>query len=290
MKTKKITTVITSLTALLFLFFGCGAKEKTGTLKINLTDTPGTYEEVFITFSEVSVHRGEDQDNSTGNAADNAANSGWIIIEDEEQGFDLLTLQSGNFTLLAEAKLAAGIYTQIRLKISDGEDENGEPKTYVKVGGEKYALKVPSGTKSGLKFTHPFRIEADNETVFFVDFDAEKSVKQTGKGNYQLKPTISILSELSPNHGEQGITGTVQDSTDNESIEGATVFAYLETDNATEPNASAKTDEEGYFILPVAEGTYTLEVDAAGYETYTMDSMVVGTGFKELGPIKLDLL
>ena len=79
----------------------------------------------------------------------------------------------------------------------------------------------------------------------------------------------------------------MQDSTDNESIEGATVFAYLEGDNCTEPDATAGTNGDGYFKLSVAEGTYTLTVEAAGYEPYTMDSVVVGTGFKEL-EIKLD--
>ncbi len=122
--------------------------------------------------------------------------AGWIIVSDEEQGFDLLLLQDGKFELLAEAELDTGKYTQIRLKITDELDENDEPKTYVVVDGEKYALTVPSGTKSGLKLTHGFNIESDTETVLYIDFDADKSVNQTGNGEYKLKPTIKVMTEL----------------------------------------------------------------------------------------------
>jgi len=196
---------------------GCNMPETAkGTLTLNLTDAPGEYESVYITFTEVSVHRGESQDNSTQvtlfrdsdneSEADNetdtdtdnqtaADDDGWIVISSEEQGFDLLTLRNGAFDLLAQAKLDAGVYTQVRLKITDATDDSGEPKTYVQVDGEKYPLVVPSGTKSGLKLTRHFTITGDNETVLYLDFDAEKSVRQTGSGTYHLKPTIKILTE-----------------------------------------------------------------------------------------------
>jgi hypothetical protein len=302
---------------------------KLGILKINLTDAPAEYEEVYITFTEVSIHKGEDNnsdmldvaerkngdDNETDdedNETDDGDNEtdddqddddddddndedddgednggGWIILSDEEQGFDLLTLQNGNFDLLAEAALEAGVYTQIRLKIDDGEDENGEPKTYVKVDGVKHALTIPSGTKSGLKLIHPFTITADNETVLYIDFDAEKSVKQTGNGRYQLKPTISILTELPSTQEEQGVAGTVQDADTEEPIPEAAVSAYVDTDNSSELKASSITNDEGYFKMLLSQGTYTLMIDASGYEPFSLEDVEVETTLIELEPIYL---
>lgn len=279
MKTKIIIRIFSLIIAIICFGLGCNLAKRTGTLKINLTDQPGDYEEVYITFSEVSVHRGEGQDNES--------DAGWIIISDEEKGYDLLTLQDGNFDLLAEADLAAGTYTQIRLKIDDGEDQNGDFKTYVKIGGEKFPLIVPSGTKSGLKLIHPFRIEADNETVLYIDFDADKSVKQTGNGKYKLRPTISVLSDLSPGQCDQGISGTVQDNSTMEPIEDAAVSAFVDTDNALEPKASSLTDEEGDFKLCLPPETYILKVEAEGYATFTSDPIEVESEFIELDPIKL---
>lgn len=226
MRAKIIGLSIALLLVVLYGGLGCDTGQKTtGTLRLNLTDAPGQHEEVYITFTEVSVHRGEAQDNCTDNATDNCTalalkkdndngngkgkdtdnqtdldnatdQEGWLVISDQEQGFDLLKLQDGKFDLLAESELAAGVYTQIRLKITDGLDNESDPKTYVKVDGEKHPLIVPSGTKSGLKLVHPFTITADNETVLYLDFDAEESVNQTGSGTYKLKPTIKVLTDL----------------------------------------------------------------------------------------------
>ncbi len=204
---------------------GCEPQER-GLLTMNLTNTetgaenndfnsmlrqvPGTtdYEEVYITFTQVSVHKAEDSysdnetsDNSTeysytdnettDNSTDNDA-GGWIIISDEEQGFDLMALRDGAFDLLAESELEAGKYTQIRLKISGDLDDAGDPKTYVRVDGEVMPLTVPSGAQSGLKLIKPFNITADSETILYIDFDAESSVVETGAGKYLLKPTIKV--------------------------------------------------------------------------------------------------
>jgi hypothetical protein len=286
MKARLLFSVLILACGLLCLTSGCDLKG-TGTLTLNLTDDPGEYEEVFITFSEVSVHRGEEQDEVEGTLPNEGEDeeqneedddSYWIVISEEEQGYDLLTLKDA-YTLLAGVDLEEGIYTQIRLKIVDGNDANGDPKTYVKLVGDdtKYPLEVPSGTKSGLKLIHPFRITADSETVLYLDFDAEESVKQTGNGQYKLKPTIAILSDLSPN---QGIQGRVYENESKTGIPDAGVSAYAYTEGVTgdgdeSPVASTSTDEEGDFKLPLPAGTYTLKVEASGYETITTAPIAV---------------
>ena len=197
MKTKTLIFATILSISLIFIGIGCGPVEKTGTLQINLTDAPGDYSKVVICFTEISVHKSL-ADNET--AEDNETE--WFIISDKEQSFDLLTLQmsEGKFNLLGEADLTVGHYTQIRLKITDALDNESNPKTYIMLADDnetKYPLVVPSGTKSGLKLTSGFDITADNDTVIYLDFDAEESVKTPGD-KYHLQPTIKILYDLVP--------------------------------------------------------------------------------------------
>lgn len=197
---------------LVLIGIGCEPPAKTGSLQINLTDAPGNYSKVVICFTEISVHLNqadnETEDNETEEmerSADNA--SGWIVISDEEQSFDLLTLQmsEGKFAPLADAELPTGKYTQIRLKITDGTDNESQPKTYLMLADDnetRHPLIVPSGTKSGLKLTGfgDFRVSEDNDTVIYLDFDAEESVHKAGS-KYMLQPTIKVLTEEEFNQG-----------------------------------------------------------------------------------------
>lgn len=289
----KLSLVFVLLCGVLYFSLGC-TPQGTGTLQLNLTDQPADeeYEEVFITFSQISVHRGEEQD--YGNDENNVNGGGWIIISEEEQGYDLLKLQDGKFELLAEEDLTEGIYTQIRLKIVEGDDENGDPKTYVKLAGdgEKYPLTVPSGSQSGLKLIHPFRIMVGTTTVLFLDFNAEKSVLKAGNGQYKLKPTIAVLSELSYT---QGIKGTVVNVVTEDPILGAEVFAFYADDvDDTDvlPVGSTFTNEDGSFAIPLPEGTYILKIEEGNYEpTTTGEISVIDEVWNQLeSPIELNPL
>ena len=289
MKSKlSLVSVFVLLCGLLCFSLGC-TPQGTGTLQLNLTDKPAEeeYEEVFITFSQISVHRGEEQDYE--NDENNVNGGGWIVISEEEQGFDLLPLQDGKFELLAEEDLTDGIYTQIRLKIVEGDDENGEPKTYVMLDDEKYPLIVPSGPQSGLKLIHPFRIMAGATTVLFLDFNAERSVFKTGNGQHKLKPTIAVLSEFSYT---QGIKGTVVNVDTEDPILGAEVSAFYadEVDDIDAlPVGSILTNEDGNFALPLPAGTYVLKVEEGNYEpTTTEEISVIEEVWNQLGsPIEL---
>lgn len=271
MKTKIAVPIFLFCCGLLGFVMGCFTQ--TGTLKINLTDQPAAYDQVYITFSEISVHRGENQDATTEQKDDTDADqddNNWISVSTEEQGFDLLSLQNGKFDLLASANLPAGIYTQIRLKIVEGDAQN--PKTYVQIGGQKFPLTIPSGTSSGLKLIHNFKVETGTATVLYLDFDAEKSVNKTGNGQYKLKPTIAVLSELD---NKQGIEGVVQDAGTNAPIVNATISAAKTDDAEAVQIGSCTTDEEGKFKLPLPAGTYALTITAEGYQQFKTDPIVV---------------
>jgi hypothetical protein len=308
MRSKVLISVFVLLCGLLCFNLGCNPKG-TGTLQLNLTDKPADeiYEQVVITFSQISVHKGLEQDvieatqDEEGDNNDDAVDGdgGWIVINDDEQTFDLLQLQDGKFDLLAQDDLTEGVYTQIRLKIADGNDENGDPKTYVKLAGDdtKYPLIIPSGLQSGLKLIHPFRIMADSITVLYLDFNAEKSLIKTGNGQYKLKPTIAVLYELY----KQGIIGKVisaEESAEPIPVVGAAISAYSveamqddDTDNDL-PVGSTVTDEAGDFTLPLPPGTYTLQVEAEGYQAILTEeiNVVIDVWNTLTEPIKLDPL
>ena len=162
-----------------------------GMIALHLTDDPGPYEAVNVTFTEISVHRAgniEAPENPEDSEGAGEGDSNWIVISDEEQTYNLLDLQSPNWSLFAWDLLDVGKYTQIRLKISEAN--------VVLANEETHELIVPSGATSGLKFTHPFIIRGGLVTTIEIDFDADKSVVEEGDGTYHLKPTIKIKDKV----------------------------------------------------------------------------------------------
>lgn len=99
---------------------------------------------------------------------------------------DLLTLQGGITQLLGDEEVEAGMVQFIEFILD-------QDQSYVvdAVTGDQLALKIPS-EKIKLK-GGPFEVPADGLASVLVDFDAEKSLKRTGNGRYQLKPFVSIV-------------------------------------------------------------------------------------------------
>jgi hypothetical protein len=88
--------------------------------------------------------------------------------------YDLLSLQGGVTTLIGDASIPAGDYTQLRLVVDSAK---------VTLDGEVDAriLKVPSGMETGIKvqFAGPIHLEPPT-VVVTVDFDVESSFIVTG--------------------------------------------------------------------------------------------------------------
>jgi hypothetical protein len=127
-------------------------------------------------------------------------------------------------------------------------------------------------------------------TELIIDFDAEKSVKETGNGKYKMKPVISVTSETYSEgevfpEGSGSVSGSVSYY---KSVEGALVLAgkvganieltggaYIFINTTT---TSEEPSFEGEFSLTnVPAGTYTLNVVAEGYDDYS-ESVVVTDG------------
>ena len=233
-----------------------GISETKTSLKINLTDAPGDFEQVNITFSEVSALFGNQ----------------WIVVSNRSQTFDLLTLSNGRTVLLGEAEVEAGRYQQIRLKISGGE---------VMIGGSTYPLTIPSGAQTGLKFGPAFTIEPGITFELVVDFDASRSVRATGPPgnptNFILTPFIRVIAK----EPSGAISGQVTNPE-----HAPTAYAIAGGDTVT----STSIDKvNGNFLLAfLPEGVYSVAIsDTLGNEYTESDIAVIIGETNDLGQITL---
>jgi hypothetical protein len=240
----------------------CSKSTKTdsdGRITIYLTDKPADFDSVNIVVSEISVH-----------LAEGDSSSGWIVISDTIQYYNLLELRNGAQVLFGDNQLEPGHYNQIRLKVTDGCN--------VVVEGTRHDLKIPSGYQSGIKINHQFWIEENETYELLLDFDAQKSIIQKGNGEYQLKPVIrAILMQTSGS-----ISGTVNP-------EEAEAFALANSDTVS----SSHTDAGGFFkLMGLPEGTYSILVvpdDNAYADSTITDVVVLGGQTTDLGNIELRL-
>jgi hypothetical protein len=228
-----------------------------GEIRMYLADAPADYDAVNIVVSQVSVHL-SDQDSL----------SGWTVISDTLQTYDLLELRNGAMALFADGQLEPGHYTQVRLKVADG--------CSVVVDGTPYELSIPSGYQSGIKINPAFEIQEDVTYELLLDFDAEKSIVEQGNGQYQMKPVIRAIALATSG----SIAGTVDPKS-------ARAFALANSDTAS----SAYTDASGYFkLMGLQEGSYSVQIvpDDINYADSTLlDVPVVAGQTTGLGTIQL---
>lgn len=155
---------------------GC-IKKGAGTLLIMIKDGPPklNISKALVSISSVSVHRTNLENNK-----DNESSSGWIIIVNESQTYDLISLQ--NLTdILGEKKISVGIYSQIRLYVD---------KALVTIDDIEYDLKIPSNK---VKINANFMIFEEETTTLLLDFDVQKSIIRSNEDKYILKPHIKLI-------------------------------------------------------------------------------------------------
>jgi hypothetical protein len=202
MKSKNYSKSLIGLMGLLLagLVAGCGSggdggggtTAQSGTLGVSMTDAPACgFEAVNVTVSKVRVHQSD-------SANENAA--GWTDITlDPPRKINLLDLNDPtqpNFALdnLGETPLPAGHYTQLRLVLvpNSGGPPFANSVVLSGIPGE-IELATPSAVQSGIKLIHQFTVGSGQRVDLLLDFDACKSIVQTGNGAYKLKPVIKII-------------------------------------------------------------------------------------------------
>jgi hypothetical protein len=167
---------------------GSGATPGTGTLSVIIKDSPLNATALLVAFSEVSVHM---------------SGGGWVTLPFAEgatsRTCDLTKLQTTQ-DVLGVGTLAAGHYTQLRLTVASakiyftGVSTDACAPTLELSGMEVGTIvDVPSGT---LKLNREFDVPDGGATTILIDFDAEKSIHQTGNGKYKMTPVIGVVSVL----------------------------------------------------------------------------------------------
>ena len=231
--------VLLALFSLAF-FAACNKSEENGTaqLKVMLTDGPADYDEVWVDVQSIEIH---------------SEAEGWVTYDLLHPGlYNLLDFSNGLDTLIADLLLPAGNVSQMRLLLGSNNS--------VVVDGVSYDLTTPSAQQSGLKFNIHQNLAPNGSYSIWIDFDAGRSVVQTGSGSYILKPVIRAYTEETNGR----IRGTVEPV-----MSHTVVYAVQGMDSAT-----AIPDDLGFFMMSgLPEGSYTLFFD--GDESSGFSDVVV---------------
>jgi hypothetical protein len=209
---------------------------------------------------------------SLGNCADREDddNGAWHRLDATPGVYDLLDLKNGVFKTLAVGDVPAGTYDQVRLKL-------GSNNTIV-VDGVTHPLKVPSGQESGYKLFGRFEVPVGGTVDIGIDFDAARSVHETGNGMWILRPVARII----PVQTSGGIHGTVSPASAT-----SWVYAMMGADTVT----STMTAGDGSFTLSLlAAGDYAVHIvpTVTGFRDTTLSPVHVTAGqTTELGTIDL---
>lgn len=246
MKTLKFLTV-------LFLAFGliplaCSEENNTNssgeaTVNIGLTDAPAAFDSVLIDIQSVEL--------TTTGAPQTVPvlNPGVYNLLDYANGLD---------TLLITEDMPAGRLNQIRLILGSNNS--------VVVDGQSHSLSTPSAQQSGLKLNVQEELAPGAEYTFTLDFDANRSIVETGNGTFILKPVIRVITDA--------ISGAIEGRVD---PAGAAHYSFVVDGNDT---LGTSPDSTGYFkIMAVPAGTYDLHLLAnPNYSDTTLTGISLSNG------------
>lgn len=175
--------------------FGCGGSDSspsgtTGTMRVMLKDSPFTdAKSLLVTFSEVDAHKSGTADSSWAKVPFAAAAT--------SRTCDLKKLQTAQ-DVLGTGPLTTGHYTQVRLIVSSAtiyfdNAATGEAcaPTIAAPAGRSANVTIPSGE---VKLNREFDVSSEATTTMLLDFDGDKSVRETGNGQFMMSPVISVVS------------------------------------------------------------------------------------------------
>jgi hypothetical protein len=229
----------------LILVAGCSnstTTSRTGKLRIYLADSPLQYDEVNIVVTKVEVH-----------SAGSDSLGGWAVVNNDTAIYNLLTLRNGANAILGDTMLPVGKYTQIRLYIGDSSN--------VIVGGVRYPLDVTAD--SIVKLNHEFDIAPGTLYLLTLDFDAARSIHQTGNGQYMLRPVIRVVANA--------ISGSISGTVDPVSAR-AMASTLAETDTV---DTFCDTTSGAFTLVALPAGSYDVTITPADTEAF-YDTTIAG--------------
>ncbi len=223
-------------------------------LTIKITDAPANYDAIHLNIDEIEIR----------------TSGGTKEIDIDSGPFDILQYRVGKDTILVNQDVPSGLLQEIRLKLADTGNN-------VIIDGQSYPLTTPSAQSSGVKIKVQQELIPNVPYTLLLDFDAAKSIVQTGSGKYILKPVIRAVPVA--------VSGTIAGSVLPIAAY-SRVYAIIDKDTiGTIPN------ETGNFYFPgVPQGTYKVvfEPGSANYNPAVVENVIVEKGTtKDLGIVIL---
>jgi len=247
---KKINIILSTL-ALLMLGFTINSCNKNETetggtypINIRMTDEPGPYDAVFIDLKGVEI---------TGN------DSKAVTLNVHQGIYNLLNFSNGLDTLIAFGNLEDPKVQQIRLILG--------PNNTVVVNNVSHPLSTPSAEQSGLKLQVHETLQAGVLYNILLDFDANKSIVETGNGSYKLKPVIRTI--------QVATSGSIKGK-----ITPVGTSAYVTaTSNGGISYSSNVSPTGDFLIMGLPAGTYSITITPSlPLLPITQNNIVVNTG------------
>lgn len=231
-------------------------------LSVYLVDAPAAYDKVYIDVQSVQVK----------SSTDSSEKSWQTLIIPRTGVYNLLNFKNGLDTLLGTIQLPSGRISQLRLVLG--------PNNSIVLNGVTYPLTTPSAQQSGLKLAINANLVAGIDYKIWIDFDAARSIVQTGNGKYILKPVIRTFTQAESG-GIKGIVLPVAAK--------GWVFAIA---NATDTVSSTPAElSSGVFLLrgiPASTYKVSFHATAGTYRDTTFTGVTVTTGnITDLGTLKL---
>jgi len=155
-----------------------------------LTDSPFTdAKSLLVTFSEVDAHKSDTADGM------------WAKLPfaggATSRTCDLKKLEAAQ-DVLGTGSPTTGHYTQVRLVVStaviyfdNAATGDACAAAIAAPAGRNANVTIPSGE---VKLNREFDVSSATTTTMLLDFDGDKSVRDTGNGQYMMSPVIAVVS------------------------------------------------------------------------------------------------
>ena len=158
--------------------------DSNGNFRLMLKDSPfSDAKSVLITFTGVSAHRDGE--------------GGFTTIGTGTRTCDLKKLQSSQ-DVLGVGTIPQGHYTQIRLVVSsaviyfdNAASGSACAASIAAPAGRSSTVEIPSGE---IKLNREFEVPASGATTMVLDFDGDKSIRETGNNRFMMSPVVAVVS------------------------------------------------------------------------------------------------
>ncbi|HKK41511.1 MAG TPA: DUF4382 domain-containing protein [Bacteroidales bacterium] len=240
-------SILVTIAIVSLVFTGCTKSHDTtglSNLTFNLTDAPGSYDEVNIDVVGLQV----------------IVNDSIYDLQTQSGIYNLLDLVNGKDTLIVEGQVPSGMLSQVRLILGDNNN--------LLIGSDYFDLKAPSAQQSGLKLNVHQDMYPGVAYEYTIDFDAGRSIIHTGSDQYILKPVLKVFSDA--------VSGAIEGVVTPVDVY-AEIFAVSESNDTVSTFSDSETGH--YMFRGLGSGSYSLDFKpVAPYNDTTLQDIVVMTG------------